>query len=169
MKNLVILFNFSLMLMVATGCGCYKHFPVQNSVRDSVVIRYQDTTIYHLDTIRIELPIESSFAVLASSDSSHLETGLAASDSFIDSTGHLHHTLWNKPGALQKEVLVPEHHHTKEVQEQHQEVQTVTVEVERELTWWQKLWITSGKILWGVMAGALLFLVGKFVIRHIAK
>ena len=165
MKNLVILFYLSLMLMVATGCGCHKYLPVQNTVRDSVVIRYQDTTIYHLDTIRIELPVESSSAVLASSDSSHLETGLAASDSFIDSTGHLHHTLWNKPGALQKEVLVPEHHHTKEVQEQHQEVQTVTVEVERELTWWQKLWITSGKILWGLISATVLCLLAKLAFK----
>lgn len=165
MKNLVILFYLSLMLMVATGCGCHKYLPVQNTVRDSVVIRYQDTTIYHLDTIRIELPVESSSAVLASSDSSHLETGLAASDSFIDSTGHLHHTLWNKPGALQKEVLVPEHHHTKEVQEQHQEVQTVTVEVERELTWWQKLWITSGKILWGLISAIVLCLLAKLAFK----
>lgn len=165
MKNLVILFYLSLMLMVATGCGCHKYLPVQNTVRDSVVIRYQDTTIYHLDTIRIELPVESSSAVLASSDSSHLETGLAASDSFIDSTGHLHHTLWNKPGALQKEVLVPEHHHTKEVQEQHQEVQTVTVEVERELTWWQKLWIISGKILWGLISATVLCLLAKLAFK----
>ena len=149
------------MLMVANGCGCYKHFPVQNSVRDSVVIRYQDTTIYHLDTIRIKLPMESSSAVLASSDSSHLETGLAASDSFIDSTGHLHHTLWNKPGALQKEVLVPEHHHTKEVEQLKQEVKTVTVEVERELTWQQKLLITSGKLFWVLLLGSIVIFIGK--------
>jgi len=169
MKYSSFLISLSLMLMVATGCGCHKYLPVQTNVRDSVVVRYQDTTIFHVDTIEVAIPVESSSAILASSDSSHLETGLAASDSYIDSTGHLHHTLWNKPGALKKEVQVPEHYHSKEVQEQHQEVQTVIVEVEKQLSWWQRLWMTSGKILWGLVAGALLYLLIRLGMKIFLK
>lgn len=170
MKNLVILFYLSLMLMVATGCGCYKHIPVVETViRDSVAVHVKDSTIFHIDTIKVAIPDESRAAIIASSDSSHLETSVATSDAYIDSLGRLHHSLNNKAGAtLEKEIQVPETFHTQDTETFHEQdkKETVTIEVEKELTWWQKLWITSGKILWGLVLGSLLFLLGKFAVKR---
>ena len=164
---------FSLMLIVATGCGCYKHVPVvQTIIRDSVAVHVKDTTIFHIDTVKVQIPDERRSAIIASSDSSHLETSVATSDAYIDSLGRLHHSLDNKAGsALEKEIQVPETFHSQETETIHEqeETETITIEVEKELTWWQKLWMTSGKILWGLGAGALLFIIGKFVLRLVAK
>lgn len=173
MKNLVILFYLSLMLMVATGCGCYKHIPVVNTViRDSVVVHVKDSTIFHIDTIMVYIPDESRAAIIASSDSSHLETSVATSDAYIDSLGRLHHSLDNKAGAtLEKEIQVPETFHTQETETFHtqDEKETITIEVERQLTWWQKLWMTSGKILWGLLIVAVLYLIAKLVLSRFIK
>lgn len=165
MKKIAILISISIMFMVATGCGCYKHIPVVETViRDSVAVHVKDSTIFHIDTIKVYIPDESSDAIIASSDSSHLETSVATSDAYIDSLGRLHHSLDNKAGAtLEKEIQVPETFHTQYTETFHEqdEKETVTIEVEKDLTWWQKLWMTSGKILWGLVLGALLFLLGK--------
>lgn len=160
MRHFFTLVSLSLVLVVATGCGCHRHLPIQQVQRDSVVLRIRDSIAVRYVTVEVELPVESHRVV--SSDSSHLETSLAISDSFIDSLGHLHHSLENKPGKLQKEIPVEEHFHSSESEHEHQDVQTITVEVERQLTWWQKFWISAGKVLSSILGAILIFYAGKF-------
>ena len=71
----------------------------------------------------------------------------------------------NKAGqTLHVDVPVEEHWHSEQEQDTHSEQQTIIQEVERELTWWQKFWINSGKICWLLVIGGLLGLVLRLFI-----
>ena len=146
-------------LCLCASCGVQRQLQSDTvQVRDSVVVSIRDSVAIRFDTVAIEIPVESHSALLASSDSSHLETALATSDAWTDSLG-LHHTLENKAGKLEKEVAIPEHYHSETTEAQHQEAQTITVTeyVERDFTWLQTFWMTSGKVLWALLAGAAVF------------
>lgn len=95
-KFIEILKYFLVILFFILPVGCCgtkkaKQIPVVQ-VEKTVI---KDSTIYIRDTIYIPLPTEEK-EVKTTADSSHLETSLAKSDAWIDSTGHLNHTLKNK-------------------------------------------------------------------------
>lgn len=95
-KFIEILKYFLVILFFTLPIGCCgtkkaKQLPVVQ-VEKTVI---KDSTIYIRDTIYIPLPTEEK-EVKTTADSSHLETSLAKSDAWIDSTGHLNHTLKNK-------------------------------------------------------------------------
>lgn len=95
-KFIEILKYFLVILFFTLPAGCCgtkktKQIPVVQ-VEKTVI---KDSTIYIRDTIYIPLPTEEK-EVKTTADSSHLETSLAKSDAWIDSTGHLNHTLKNK-------------------------------------------------------------------------
>lgn len=87
---LVVLF-FILPPVGCCGTKKAKQIPVVQ-VEKTVI---KDSLVYIRDTIYIPLPTEEK-EVKTTADSSHLETSLAKSDAWIDSTGHLNHTLKNK-------------------------------------------------------------------------
>lgn len=162
MKRLLPLIYLSLMLMAAASCGCYKHLPpVQTNIRDSLVLNIKDSTVIHIDTVTVEIPKESSTAILPQEQSSHLETSVAESDAFVDSTGLLHHSINNKAGvSVKAEVPVIEHFHSEDAFEHHleHETVTVTVEVEKKLTKWQQFKMNVGGWACGIIFLALLLL-----------
>lgn len=95
-KFIEILKYFLVVLFFTLPVGCCgtkktKQLPVVQ-VEKTVI---KDSTIYIRDTIYIPLPTEEK-EIKTTADSSHLETSLAKSDAWIDSTGHLNHTLKNK-------------------------------------------------------------------------
>ena len=95
-KFIEILKYFLVILFFTLPVGCCgtkkaKQLPVVQ-VEKTVI---KDSLIYIKDTIYIPLPTEEK-EVKTTADSSHLETSLAKSDAWIDSTGHLNHTLKNK-------------------------------------------------------------------------
>ena len=95
-KFIEILKYFLVILFFILPVGCCgtkkaKQLPVVQ-VEKTVI---KDSLIYIKDTIYIPLPTEEK-EVKTTADSSHLETSLAKSDAWIDSTGHLNHTLKNK-------------------------------------------------------------------------
>ena len=131
------------------SCSVCKHCHRGDdvSMRDSVAVhwvdsvRYVDKVVTRDSIVLVPLPQESSQSVQPTILPSHLETSLAESDAYVDSLG-LHHTLNNKKGDLQAHTQVTDHYHSEEHYQQkdstntHNEVQKV--EVERELTWWEK-------------------------------
>lgn len=170
MKHSLLPLLLSLSLVVATGCGCYKHFPPQQQeVRDSVAVHIVDSIAIKYVTVEVEIPHETSSAIVASSDSSHLETSLAVSDSYIDSLGHLHHTLKNKDLKLEKEIPVEEHYHSLVATDHFQETRTVTIEVERKLTPMQLFWQSSGKFAWCVLLIGLLAVAIRIAVKFWLK
>jgi len=157
-----------LAICLCASCGVQRHVPTEVvNVRDSVVVHVKDSVAIRFDIISVELPSETFSVILAPPDSSHLETSLATSDAWVDTLGLLHHCLSNKDTTLNKEVPLQEHYHSDITEQQHQEHETITeyVEIEKKLSWWQKLWITSGKVLWGIVAALLLYGVIKLLIK----
>lgn len=97
MKKYIKFLNYFLVIVffaLPIGCcGTKKTKQIATVQVEKTVIK--DSTIYIRDTIYIPLPTEEK-EVKTTADSSHLETSLAKSDAWIDSTGHLNHTLKNK-------------------------------------------------------------------------
>lgn len=157
--------SYLLTLLIFTGCGILR-CPVREEVqvRDSTVLLVRDSVAIQYVPVEVEIPVEVMREIVPSSDSSHLETSVAKSDAFIDSTGHLHHTLENKAGAtIHTDVPVQEHWHSEQEQDSHSETQTIIQEVERELSWWQKLWIRSGQVAWALLGLGLIALIIKIL------
>lgn len=154
-------------LLILSGCGvlrCPRQQP-ELQIRDSLVLHVRDSIAIKYVEVAVPVPVEVMREIIPSSDSSHLETSLATSEAFIDSTGRLHHTLENKAGATIPAIVpVEEHWHSEQEQDTHSEQQTIIQEVERELTWWQKFWINSGKICWLLVIGGLLGLLLRLFI-----
>lgn len=149
--------------MVAVGCGSQRHLPpVMEAVethKDSTVINVRDSVVVKLVYNEVPIPSGSASAVAPPRDTSHVETDLAESDAFVDSTGVMHHSINNKPGTIMVPVPSEEHWHEElTVQDRADEstrTETVTIEVEKELTQWQRAWIALGKFFLVLCAAAL--------------
>lgn len=165
------------------ACSPGHHLSEKHSdQRDSTVINYKDS-VRIKDSLRIRdtlvavpLPVEASQNILLSFMPSHLETSLAESDAWVDSIG-LHHTIANKKGSVNAAVQVTDHFQTIEhttqkdstnVSESH-ESETITVEVEREFTWWEKFRLRAFWWLSGLLVLALLWIFRKPIIALIKK
>lgn len=152
-------------LLGLSGCGVLRCPKPELQVRDSLVLHIKDSLAIRYIPVEVPVPVEVMREIIPSSDSSHLETSVARSDAFIDSTGHLHHTLENKAGSsLHVDVPVEEHFHSEQQQASHVEKETVIKEVEKPLSWWQKFWQVSGIVLWSLLGAGLVVLILK--IKH---
>ena len=83
------------------GCATIRPVPVQTTTQVQTVVK--DSVVIHRDTVTFEVPVESSSSFQV--QSSHLETTVALSDAYVDSTGLLNHTLTNKPFKIEKEIV----------------------------------------------------------------
>lgn len=160
--------------IILASCGVCKHCPshTETNVRDSIVVRYKDSTritdvVNARDSIiYVELPKESSSSVLPTMLPSHLETSLAESDAYVDSLG-LHHTLTNKDGSLEAHVPVTEHEHyeehwhEKDSTSMHDASQTQVQikEVEKPLSRWKQAKLDS---FWGLICALFICLAWIF-------
>lgn len=110
----------------------------------------------------ITLPVEHTQQVTFE-DSSHLETSLAISDARIMADGRLFHSLKNKTNFLQDSIPSLE----KETVVTKDSIITVEkiveVEVEKELSKWQKILISLGYIGIGFILFSGYKIVRKFV------
>lgn len=99
------------MLWLFSSCGTIREIPVQNTQNthtvDSTIIQYKDTTIY------VPVPVEIIKEITPQLDTLVMETSLAISKSFVDTTSHtLRGELKNKPHAqLEKTVYLPSKEH----------------------------------------------------------
>lgn len=117
-----------------------------------------DTKIIHtetIDTVFITPPAQSAERTTPEKES-HLETDYAESDARINEDGTLTHTLKNK--TQPKPVPVKNSNDTIYVDKfiEKPVLVQVPVEVERELTWWQKTRLNT----WGWLVTALALCIG---------
>lgn len=152
-----ILFIF---LVMAIGCSPCRHISTATSDSTRVEVRTHIERIP--DTVFFEIPVEAERHTVRDT-TSHLETSYAVSDARITGDGSLVHSLANKPQkrpiATEKEVIYKD----SIVYRDH--AQTEVVEVERELTKWQKIQMRG---FW-IMVAALLLIYGQSLWRITKK
>lgn len=156
MKNAIII--LSALILASCSPRIVEH------VRTEYKTEYRDSTVYRDSLVYITLPAESSTNHLALGDRSHLETSVAESDAWVDSTG-LHHTIANKRDPLPFHLTYPERIIVSSAMSNHSEILTRYVKVPRELTWWQRFRLSV--FPWLLMAVALLLVwtFRKFLFR----
>lgn len=146
--------------LLMSGCCHSKH--ITTSTQDSVRVETVVRTEYIPDTVLLEVPVESEHQTVIDT-MSHLETSFAVSDARINTDGSLSHSLSNKPQKrpvpTEKEVIYRDSIVYRD------RVNTEIVEVERELTWWQKTQIHG---FW-LLAALLLFIKRKDIFSFIKK
>lgn len=149
MRKLSIL----LVLLMMMGCSTIKYVPVESKT-DSV---YVEKIVERLDTILVEIPVEVK-DIITMADSSHLETSVAISDAWVDSTSTLHHKLVNKSeNTLKKEIVYKDRIIEKEVVKEIPVINEVEVPVKYVPPYYKKINV----IFWSLMGLVLLLFLYK--------
>ena len=143
--------------LLLSACGVAR--PVLESDNTKVEVKTVVKTV--TDTAYIELPVIVE-KVATLDTASVLENKYAKSEAVV-SGGVLHHSLETKP--VREPVSVEKQIVYRDSTVYRDRVQTVTVEVEKELTWWQDLKLKVG----GMALLAIALLVAYFLITHILK
>ena len=136
--------KWSIFLIVAAvllvgGCSPGKHLVKTQQQQDSTRVEVRKEIVYVPDTVYLEIPAQTAERTTRDS-TSHLENDYAESNARINSDGSLYHDLKTKPQEIPKEVQTPVERNDSIVYKYRTVYETVEVEVEveRELTWWQK-------------------------------
>ena len=145
-----------LFLALASACSTVRPLPAT----DSTKVEVRTETVIEKDTVYVELPrvVER---VAVQDTTSHLENEFALSDAHI-SGGVLKHSLETKPvkmpAVVDKEIVYRDSLIYRD------QVQTVTVEVERKLTGWQQAKLrVGGFCFFAVILIGLYFLITQFI------
>lgn len=125
-------------------CPC-RHLTTSSA--DNVRVETHTRTEYVRDTVFVDVPAEST-AQTVTTDYSHLETKFAVSDARIESDGRLFHSLWNK--ALNAPVAVETPVIYRDSIVYRDRIVNNVVEVERELTAWQRFQMRGFWVLFAV-------------------
>ena len=123
----------------------------------------KDSTIWRDTTIRVPIPLEKDQAIVTIGDTSELETSIARSTAYIDSTGRLKHTLENKRGQIETTVKIPARMIWTSVTNNRAEILKQEVMVEKPLSWWQKFRMDAFWWLIGAVAALLLWTFRKLL------
>ena len=135
-----------LLLLTASACSTVRQLPSTDSTK--VEVRYETKTVH--DTAYVELPV--IVEKLATLDTASVLENKYAKSAASVSGGVLTHSLETKP--VREPVSVEKQIVYRDSLVYRDRVQTVTVEVEKKLTWWQ-----SFKMKLGVVTLVLLVIV----------
>ena len=161
----------SMFVMVAflflTSCGAGKHLPTRTELQDSTRVEIREKTVYVRDTVILEIPAQTAERETRDS-TSHLENDYATSDARINKDGSLYHDLKTKPQDKPVEFDKPVETRDSVIYRTQYIDRVQTVEVERELSWWQKtqmygFWVALAAI--AVIYRKRIFSVLKLLIR----
>jgi hypothetical protein len=141
-------------------CSCAAQKAAQETQRDSVHVETIERTVYKDSIIFVPLPAENDAASLPDSDTSRLETSLAESEAFVKD-GQLHHSLRNKETLLPVPVKLPSVIRQEYAYALRDRKVVEVVEVERELSWWQRTLLILGGGLLAAVAVWILLKLGK--------
>lgn len=153
---LLFLLVWCMMFLVLASCSTGRQ--LQNYHRDSVAVIIRDSIRFRDSIILVSVPSGTDKARLSDTDTSHLSTGIAESTAFVKD-GQLHHTLRNRSEAIIPiEVKIPERIRTEEKGLTRYLKTIERVEVEKELSRWQRFLQSLG---WAVLIAGALWLAGK--------
>jgi hypothetical protein len=149
--------------MVAVMAGCGPARVVHESQKDSVSIIIKDTTIFRDSIIYVKVEAEQQVAVLPDTDTSYLATRYAESEAYV-SKGQLYHSLRNKSEALlpiETKIPITIHFESRSSIKNRHAVEVV--EVEKQLSKWQRFIQMLGYGALGFAIGWLIRLLAKFL------
>lgn len=125
-------------VLLFTSCSTCRHIAASQEQRqDSTHTEVVTKTYFVTDTVFLEIPAQTAERTTADSVS-QLENDYATSEARINPDGTLYHDLKTKPQDIPKEVQTPVEQKDSIVYRYRYRDVVKTVEVERELTWWQK-------------------------------
>lgn len=167
MKTLRLLITLLMAALLLCGCAASRHVSdsVNSEQRDTV--RVKTVTIYVPDTVFVEIPAQT--AERETRDSvSQLENDYASSEARINPDGSLYHDLRTKPQKKPVEFQKPVERRDSIVYRERVRTETVTetVEVPRQLTWFQK---TSIYGFWAAIIFLMIVYTIKRLKAHILK
>ena len=155
---ILICLAVAIVICWATGCSP-KMMPSHDdntNHKDSTYVQVvtKDSLIY------VPIPLEKDQVIVHLGDTSKLETSVATSEAFVGVDGFLHHSLENKSDE-RLPAIVPITSKTIYTGVTHTETHTITkyVEVEKELSWWQKFRLEA---FWWLVGAVVLLLVWTF-------
>lgn len=155
--------NFLLIIILAaamSSCCTSRH--LATSSKDSVRVEIRTRTEYIRDTIIREIPSISE-AVTTRDTASHLENYYAESDARINRDGTLFHSLATKPQKEPIPIDKPIQYRDSIVYRD--KVVKDVIQVERELSWWQK---TQMKGFW-LLVVVIAFIYRKKILSMIRR
>lgn len=142
--------------------SCCPTRKLATSTSDSVRVEVRTRTEYVRDTVIREIPVISETKTTRDT-ASHLENYYAQSDARINPDGTLFHSLATKP---QKEPIpIDKPIERRDSIVYRDKVVKETVQVERELSWWQK---TQMKGFW-VLLSVIAFIYRKKLLETIRR
>lgn len=121
------------------SCKSQNNIVTEHKARDSIRVDVRYKTIIVPDTVFIEIPAQTSERTTADS-TSHLENDYATSDARINPDGTMFHLLATKPHKKPVEVdkKIEQRDSIVYVEKSNTETGQQIVEVERQLSWWEK-------------------------------
>ena len=162
MKHLISVLAIWVLMV---GCSPCRSVISSETATDSVRVEVKEHIVYVPDTVIVEIPAQT--AERTTPDSlSHLENDYAVSTARIKPDGTLFHNLRTKPQDKPVEFQKPVQVRDSIVYVDRFRDRTKTVEVERELTWWQKTQIRG---FWGLLILVALLYTIKRVATHIRE
>ena len=145
------------LLLVLSSTACAPR--IIKEIVTETKIEYRDSTAWRDTTLYVPIPLEKDQAIVHVGDTSKLETSVAESLAWVDSTGFMHHTLENKRTSLQAIAKIPEHFLYTGVTTTTKETLTKIEYKDKPLNWWQKFRLNA---FWWLLAGLLAALVWIF-------
>ena len=146
-----------LLLLTASACSTVRQLPSTDSTK--VEVRYETKTVH--DTAYVELPVIVE-TVATLDTASGLENKYAKSAASV-SDGVLTHSLETKP--VREPVAVEKQIVYRDSLVYRDKVQTVTVEVEKKLTWWQSFKMKLGVVTLVLIAIVVIYSI-FLIINH---
>lgn len=131
----MVCFCIALLLLVWLLTSCCHCQHLASSSQDSVRIEVVERIVEVRDTAYIEMPMIRD-SITTMEEHSHLENEYAFSDAAILADGSLSHSLEVRPRTIKIQFKKPIIHRDSIVYRN--SYRTITVEVERTLTWWQQ-------------------------------
>lgn len=166
MKQIIFL---SLLGVLLTGCRTQHYMPVTQQSHDSIRTEVRTETVYVKDTAYVEIPKQTAEAILPDTMRSSLENDYAFSDAWVTPDGMLHHTLETKPQDLEVEFDKPVQRTDSTTTQTGTKTEVRTVEVERELTWWEQTQLYGFRVLVVLMVVWLIWKCKSNLITFIRK
>lgn len=98
-------------LLVLISCGTTKP-----TVPIETIYNYKDSVIVHVDSVKVDVPVERYVDIVNYTDTLTLETSVAKAIAYADTTSHtLKGEIKNKPVQLKKEIMYQDRVIEKEV------------------------------------------------------